>query len=567
MEAENYTDVWKLYEKGINYNTEQHLYEDTERNYNFFHGNQWLGAKLGDVKPITLNILKVIVKHKLGIINSNQYQIVYNTNTYDVELNKILEELCKNLNRHANKVWELEQVDKKIKECLKDAAINDEGIGYFYFDTNTNQIKTEVVDKNNICYGNEKESNIQNQPYIIISFRRTLEEAKKEAINNGISEDIARLITADEARDEIEKDKKEDITPMCTVLLKLYKKNGTIHSIKATRNVVIQKETDHKIKLYPVAHINWEEVKNSARGCGEVRYNIANQIEINKTATRRAIAVKMGAFPKLVVNTKYIKNTSALDEVGTTIKINGEEVDDINKVVGYLRPSNMSGDAERLQNELQTSTKDLAGAGDVATGNVDPTQASGKAILAVQQANQQPINEQLDRFKTFLEDIARIWFDLWQTYEVNGMTIMVEGEDEQGNKTEEPYTIPYEVLNQLNVNVKIDITPQSPYDRYARELSIEQLLEKGLITFEEYIDLLDEGSVMQKFKLEEVIKKRKKQQAMLNKMEMQIKQQEFDLSNRLQEEQIRQQTLNNNLDNMEKNIQNQYQNFQNQLGG
>ena len=67
-------------------------------------------------------------------------------------------------------------------------------------------------------------------------------------------------------------------------------------------------DSNLKIKLYPVAHYNWIRVKGSSRGQGEVEYLIPNQIEINKTATRRALAVKLGAFPKLVANTKYIKN-------------------------------------------------------------------------------------------------------------------------------------------------------------------------------------------------------------------------------------------------------------------
>ena len=118
-------------------------------------------------------------------------------------------------------------------------------------------------------------------------------------------------------------------------------------------------DSNLKIKLYPVAHYNWIRVKGSSRGQGEVEYLIPNQIEINKTATRRALAVKLGAFPKLVANTKYIKNTKALNSVGTTIELNELNADDVNKVVNYLKPAQMSTDAYNLQKELIDDTQNL----------------------------------------------------------------------------------------------------------------------------------------------------------------------------------------------------------------
>ena len=77
------TEEWKLYEKGKNYNTSMGLYKDTEDNYDFYLGNQWKGAKLGNIQPITLNIIRPTVKYKVGVLNSNLYQIVFNPNVYE----------------------------------------------------------------------------------------------------------------------------------------------------------------------------------------------------------------------------------------------------------------------------------------------------------------------------------------------------------------------------------------------------------------------------------------------------------------------------------------------------
>lgn len=524
MKRENIvTDVWNEYQKGVDYNYRQDLYNKTDKNFKFYLGNQWENAKLGGIQPITLNIIQSIVKYKVGVVKTNSYQIYFNSDTYenDTERRK-LQDLCDSLNRFANRTWEKNQVDKIVRNCVDDACIDSEGIVYFYEDNDN--IVPEQVDKTNIYYGNENDDNIQTQPYIIISFRRTVDEVKEEAKKNGMSdEELEKIIPDEEYHEQAGKDKRVDeISPMCLVLLKLYKKDGTIWAKKCTRLANVMNDSNLKIKLYPVAHYNWIRVKGSSRGQGEVEYLIPNQIEINKTATRRALAVKLGAFPKLVANTKYIKNTKALNSVGTTIELNELNADDVNKIVNYLKPAQMSTDAYNLQKELIDDTQNLAGAGDNVTGNIDPTQTSGKAILAVQQASQQPINSQVEAYKTFIEDIARIWFEMLKAYSVDGIKLTKEEKDYANDTTyDTQYILDYEELNKLELDLKIDITPKSAFDKYAMEVSLENLLSAGQITFEEYVNALPEDSTMPKSKLKEILKTREEKNKVITDIEKQ----------------------------------------------
>lgn len=517
------TDVWAEYQRGVDYNYRQGLYAKSEKNFKFYHGNQWENAKLGGIQPITLNIIKSIVKYKVGVVKSNSYQIYFNSDTYETDdERKQIQDLCDSLNRFANRTWEKNQVNKIVRSCVDDACIDSEGIVYFYEDEGN--IIPEQVDKTNIYFGNENDDNIQTQPYIIISFRRTVEEVKEEARNRNMpEEELEKIVSDEEYHEQAGKDKKTDeISPMCLVLLKLYKKNGTIWAKKCTRLATIMNETDLKINLYPVAHILWERVKGSSRGQGEVEYLIPNQIEINKTATRRALAVKLGAFPKLVANTKYIKNTKALNNVGTTIEVNELNADDVNKVVNYLRPAQMSSDAYNLQKELLDDTQNLAGAGDTVTGNVDPTQTSGKAILAVQQASQQPISEQVEAYKTFIEDIARIWFAMLKVYSTEGIKLTKEEKDYENDTTyDTQYMLSYDELTKLELDLKIDITPKSAFDKYAMEVSLENLLGAGHILFDEYVNALPEDATMPKTKLKEILKEREAKNKIITEIEKQ----------------------------------------------
>lgn len=522
-EKDTITDVWAEYQRGVDYNYRQELYAKSDKNFKFYHGNQWENAKLGEIQPITFNVIKSIVKYKVGVVKTNSYQIYFNSDTYETdEERKELQDLCDSLNRFANRTWEKTQVDKIIRSCVDDACIDSEGIIYFY-EENGNIIP-EQVDKTNIYYGNENDDNIQTQPYIIISFRRTVEEVKAEARKNNVSEEeIEKIVSDEEYHEQSSKDKRVDeISPMCLVLLKLYKKEGTIWAKKCTRLATVMKDEDLKTELYPVAHLLWERVKGSSRGQGEVEFLIPNQIEINKTATRVALAVKIGAFPKLVANTKYIRNTKALNKVGTTIEVNELNADDVNKVVGYLKPAQMSIDAYNLQKELIDNTQNLAGAGDTVTGNIDPSQTSGKAILAVQQASQQPINQQIESYKTFIEDIARIWFSMLKTYSVNGINLIKEEKNYADDTTYDTrYTLSYDELKKLELDIKIDITPKSPFDKYAMEMSLENLLTSKQITFEEYVKVLPEDSTMPKSKLKDILKGREEKNKLITEIEKQ----------------------------------------------
>ncbi len=176
------TLLWQQYEIGKNYNRHLNLYEEGTDNYNFYHGRQWEGLekpkKYGD--PIVLNIVKPIVKFKVNVVNANSYQVVFNPNSYNTpdELSR-LKEVCKGLTQFISKIWEKAQTGKQVRDIVKTACINSEGIIHFFEDNNT--INSEEIDKNNIYYGNEVEENIQKQPYILLTYRKPVSEIRKRA--------------------------------------------------------------------------------------------------------------------------------------------------------------------------------------------------------------------------------------------------------------------------------------------------------------------------------------------------------------------------------------------------
>ena len=527
------TSIWNLFEKGRNFNRMRNVFSDTDRNYRMYNDNQWHGLKVKGIEPIQLNIIKPIVKYKVGTINSNLYLPVYSADNFDnKEFKEVAIKTCELLNKLANKVWEKDNMDYKVRSISKHSAINDECPVYVTYDNETNMPVHEILSKNDIYYGNENDSDIQNQPYILIKQRKPviniIEMAKAEKVSE---EKIQYILGDNDTSEEAGDSSKQEIDDMCTLVTKLYKKDGTVHFSQATRFCDIKEDKDTGLTLYPVTHMLWEEKEGSARGEGEVRFLIPNQLEINKTIMRRLISAKQTAYPQKIVNIARVSNPGEVDKVGATIRVNGHDIDDVKKAIGMINPAQMSTDVEKVMNELISTTRELAGAGDIATGDINPEAASGKAILAIQQASQMPTTEQTLSLKTTIEDLARIWLDMWKTYATDGLVIDYEETNGiTGEKKSTPVKVPYTVLQELQASVKVDVTPKSPFDKFAQELSLENMLKAGyfnsqkLSELEVYVELLDDDSSMPKNKLIEAIKKIKETQQRISEIQSEAEQ-------------------------------------------
>ena len=515
------TSVWQLFEKGRNYHRRTGIYTDTDKNYRMYNGDQWAGAKLGDVEPVQKNIIKPIVKYKVAVIHDNLYEICYSSQNYESpRFQREAVRYCDMLNGYARRLWERDEMDFKGRRVTKDAAINDEGIIYVDFNRENMTPVHEVVDKSDIYYGNENDDDIQAQPYILIRKRLPVVNAAELALSHGMSEDKLPYIIGDnDTFEQSGEAAKDEVDDMVTIVYKMFKQDGTVHFSVATRWVEIIEDADLGITRYPVAHFVWEEKKGSARGEGEVRYLIPNQIEINKTEMRRVLAVKHQAYPQKIADVSKIENPSALNTTGGIIKTKGITVDDVKKIVATIPPAQMSPDVKLLQDDMMNTTRELAGAGDTATGQVNPESASGKAILAVQQASQAPVTEQKESFKKFIEDIARIDMEYLIAYSEEGIDMEETVTDPMtGEEYVQVVNIPQSVFRQLKAVVKVDVTPKSVYDRFAREQTMENFLVQGLFQpqrlaeFEAYVKALPDDSVAPKQRLLDVIENIKKTQ-------------------------------------------------------
>ena len=524
------TDTWELYDKGYQYNQQIGMYEDTDKNFRMYQGNQWEGLiRTADIEPVQLNFIKPIVKYKVNSINANLYMPKHSTENFDNQEFLIeAESICKLLDKRASKIWEKDRMDKKIKLASRNSAVNDECPTYVRWDDSTKLPINEIISKNDVIYGDENCEAIQEQPYIIIRQRVSLMKAIEIIKKYNVSKEKLDLVVGDKtdvlenAGDSAKLEKDDKVT----ILTKLWKENGHVYFSKSTKYLEFKKSTNSGMHLYPLAHMIWESKEGYARGSGEVRWLIPNQIENNKTLMRRLITIKTTAYQQKVVNADKISNVKDINKIGSILVANGFDTQDVSKLISYIQPAQMSPDVDKMFNEMISLTRDLAGAGDIASGNINPETASGKAILAVQNASKQPLNEHLANLKDYIEDLSRIWFDMQSVYAKDSLELEEEYFDETLRKNlTRMVKINKKVLDNLKVSIKVDVTPKGPYDQYAQEISLENLFKAGyfniqkLPELEAYVSVLDDDANMPKKKLEKYVEKAKKEQQKIQQIE------------------------------------------------
>lgn len=436
----------------------------------------------------------------------------------------------------------------------------------YIYEDDENIKKAEMIYGNNIFFSDENNNDIQDQSFILVTFRRPIEKIKEEAEKYGLDKDkILQIVADNDTNEQIgNKDEVKDEQGKALCILKLYKKQKeitkiqnrtiinqygeeeiiqeeikekkiTVHMMKSTKNVIYVPETDLGLELYPIALNTWISEKNSIRGRGEPQDKIVNQIEINKTMARRDIAIALTAYPKAAYNSNMIGNPDALDKVGVAIEVKDRSVQNIKNAIDYLNPAQVSPDAKNFCDELSQKTKDNASASDSALGNINPEQASGRSIIAVRDASAIPINVHIARKKKFYEDIGRILFDFMQNVDVDGQQVIINDIDEEtGHNSTSVEEIPYEIMQKLKVGVKVNVSQTDPFSVLAMEEMWDSLFEKQAISFEEWVSGLTNNSKYNKSKLEEIIRKRKEKEREMAIIQQQITEQQSQINGMLQ---------------------------------
>lgn len=495
-------DIWSKYEKCKTYAEKKNITRNTEEQWNFYNDKQWEGLESGgEVLPF-FNFIKPIVRYKVSTVCSNNMTANYS----DLMHREEYEQVYKVLNEEFAANWERANMDTKAWKAVKIAAI--EGDSYTYFGDSSMK-DVDILGETEVLFGDEQCQEIQDQPYIIIRERLAVSEIKRIAEENGLPEEEVNSITADRDNN-YQVGNKDDVdeNSKATALVYYEKIDGIVHMARVCKNcefvplhpVKYTVDGDYKgegLRQYPFVQFRWEEQPNNARGLSEVRTHIPNQIKENQVLAQRAISVAQCAYPKMAYDSTAVMNPDALDTVGGMIEVQGGSAQRVNDMVGYLNPATISNDSAQLSNDLRETTRELAGASETTLGQIDPTRVAASAIAALKDSSAVNVNEQVSGYKQYIEDIARLWLPLQMVYRPENF---IDSE------------VPLQELEKLEPDIRIDVSQDTPWTKEARQQTLDNLLQQQHLTFEEYIKVLPENSIVPKNEILKLLEERKTMQ-------------------------------------------------------
>lgn len=500
------TKAWGRYQKGIEYHNKINLSAIADKNERFYSGNHWQGVKANGLPTPILNIAKRIPDYKISAVMSDMISMQFSADGVgdNDEQGQTYRQIAQLLSEYSRTQWENLKVDSMNEDGLLDAALSGDMISHWYWDERANDMSGELIDNANLMLGDPNNDEINDaygpvQPYILLAFRRQVSDIRREAQENGVSEQDVELISADTETENQPGDRSkielEDDDGKCIVLLQYTREliDGVWHIMaeKSTRSVVIRMKWDTGLHRYPIALMNWYKRKGSAHGEAEATAIIPNQIMINRQAAMLALWIQLHGFPKVLYDKVRIGEWT--NDLSKAIPVNGVDTGGVGGAAMYMQPAQISTAVMDFMKWFIDITKEMAGASDAALGLASPTNTS--AIIVLQKATAVPLNSIKRRFYKYVEDIGLIWLDFWTSkyteYPVKNIEITIDN-------VKQVVPLDTQLLQQVKLKLKIDVGPSTQWNEAAAVQTLDNLLTQQAITFIEYLKRLPNGLIPDK---------------------------------------------------------------------
>ncbi|MBO5872729.1 MAG: hypothetical protein J6Q56_00800 [Clostridia bacterium] len=529
--------IFSEFEKGNSFKAsvgELGIFEQTKLNERFYVGDQWYGAKCGNNRPLARrNIIKRIGEYKMSVVGASPVSVRYTADgiPYNLKSKQRADEvkaklglglgispqpdndeialITDSLSSYQKLCAERVKFDIKNEQLLRNAYISGTGIAYTYWDNEVDtglfadkgkrqkikgDIAFQVLDVENVIFGDPNNDDVQSQPYILLAERLDVGSVRREAKRNGLS--TADILPDGESRfnSGTRGESEPDDSRRVTVITKLFKEWDSegegyrVMAVKVTERAVVRKPWDIGLTMYPIAKFCWERRRTSAYGESEITYLIPNQIAINRMLTAECWSALAAGMPKLVVNGDIVgEDVKITNDPGQIIRANVGFEGSVANAMQYVSPSPWAEQYLAAVNDLSSNTMNDAGANDVALGNVRPDNAA--AIIQMREAALQPLQIYQNRYYAFIEDIARIWADFWINKYGNRF---IKVENDEGVEY-----IPFnaERYRNLVLNAKVDVGASTLWSEAVVVSTLDSLLSAGIITPSQYLERMPKGLI------------------------------------------------------------------------
>ncbi len=514
MKKTDKTDVtgdFKLLEQGRGYNRQISLYDTVNRNERFYRGDQWQGVEKGDLPTPVFNLFKRVINYFVSTIMSQKISLHFAAEGIDIFQNKEkrgrIDEACRLLTRYANYRFDRDKMDHLLTRGILDAAVTGDMFLYVYWDPARKSAQgfsgdfvTSLIDGTQVFFGDVNSSEVEAQPYILLTGRDLVTRLRSEAVENGATQEEAAKIVPDQDVSEQSGDfgKKEIEGTKASYVICLYKKDGTVRFRKSCRNLEIIPERDTGLRLYPVVLMNWEQVKNSYHGQAAATNLVDNQLYINKAFAMVMKHMMDVSFSKVIYNANLIDEWTG--EIGEAVAGNGP----VEKAADILDPGSMQSGFLDVISMTMNVTKELMGATDAALGNVEPDNTS--AIIALQQSAAVPLELQRKALYTAVERLGMIWLDFILTYYDSSRIMLFREKGELLGGS-----IPKEEMKNILFSCTTQAGASSHWSEIAQITTLDRLLTAGVIRFSQYLERLPDGYIAKREELLEEVRRKEEE--------------------------------------------------------
>lgn len=570
------TKFWRRYEKGLDYIDNKDLVNRSNKCWNFFVGKQWEGVEADGEDLPFMNFIHPNILRKVTTIYTNRMAVNYSDLEGRTELQPVYEALSSMFSAKWEKANEDTLCRRTIKhggivgdgyQYFPTGDVEDVQIIYntdilFGNESEPNiqrqpyviiQERRSVEDVKELARAN----GIPEEEVALIQPDHETDHTlgNTDEVENADSSDSMKvtMITHFEKKkmpvtEAVWEDDPDTGERIGTII-----ENGerdVVFVAKCTKNCMVEEERPvmvepskvqiangrqgRALSMYPILKFSWEELPNDARGVSQVEGLIPNQILINKTLARRSMTTQNTAYPRMAYDETMISNPDDLMKVGMPIAVSSGGAQSVNQAVSYLNPASHSPEPKQLTDDLLEITQELSGSGDTTMGNIDLQRVAASAIVAVNDQAQSMHDDTVANLQQFVEDMANLWVELWQVFSPNGLSVVMKQQVEQPvidpttgqpaidpmtgqpqteiKEVEMPVEITAEQLDSIKPITRIDVTKDNSFTREAQQQVIDGLLEKGLITLDEWCELATDTSPVPKHGLEVILERRKVQQ-------------------------------------------------------
>lgn len=533
--------IWNDWQKGLEYQKKLNLKEICEQSVDFFEGRQWPQAteRTKNMPRPVENIIEMIVNGKKSNILSSKISVVYKPLIYNEEQAQMATDGASsftNFAKHISKEIKQEDLDN---DAILDGLIKGPYIYHYFWDKEKKTgiakfdggLNGQIIDCLSIVFANPKQKDEQKQKWIIIQSRENVQTLKKIAKKNGITKTEIELITSDDDTEKNYNAEEQDGEEYATVLTRYFRKNGEVYYTKSTEKMIIQEETpltpnakdvdleldeqnrtnedeeqvdidkpeqtQFKMTLYPIVVGSYKGRAKSIYGRGEVEQLIPTQKSVNFNLAMMQMAGQNMGFPKVVQRPRALQGKQITNAPGEVLTDYSPGFDGIK----YLNPPAFSNMPLNVTDKMIEITRMVTGSTEVVNGEVLGKNMSGSAIVALQTQAKVPIEDMQKRFWRVHEKIAKIWEQFFKAYYRFDVPYVIENDSKQ-----ELNTFNGTRYQNMDFETTIDVGPGSAYSESLSINLLESALQRGDITFDNYIELYPESAMPFKAKLKEIRK-------------------------------------------------------------